>query len=244
MQVDVKLEPNAGLRGFATAVYPFDLASRDGKAIMTAKLNLASNPFRNRAFPWTVSSLIAVASIVGLLFIAQKTYQANKRADAEQREVAELRKETEDLNKRADAIKTALTSEQKRELKYAHGLVDRKRFSWSRLFSDLEGTLPGTVRISRIAVKGVGLENNRAVADLDLVVGSKTPTAVTDMIQQMESQGIFHAELVAENPKRGKGEIGSEYELNVHYVPRAGFATAPSDVKRPVDTAGEGGKLQ
>lgn len=211
---------------------------------MTAKLNLASNPFRNRAFPWTVSSLIAVASIVGLLFIAQKTYSINRQTDAEQREVAELRKQTEDLNKRAEAIKTALTPEQKRELKYAHGLVDRKRFSWSRLFSDLEGSLPGGVRISRIAVKGVGLENDRPVADLDLVVSSKDYKTVTDMIQDMQSQGVFSPVMVAQNPQRGKGETGSEYEMNVHYVPRSGFAIEPSQTKRPVDTAGEGGKPQ
>lgn len=211
---------------------------------MTAKLNLASNPFRNRAFPWTAASLIALASIVGLLFIAQKTYQANKQAETEQREVAELRKQTEDLNKRAEAIKTALTPEQKRELKYAHSLVDRKRFSWTRLFSDLESSLPGGVRITRISVKEVGLENDRPVADLDLVVASKASTTVTDMIQEMQSQGIFTAVMVAQNPQRGRGETGSEYEMNVHYVPRSGFAIEPSESKRPVDAAGEGGKRQ
>jgi hypothetical protein len=60
----------------------------------------------------------------------------------------------------------------------------------------------------------------------------------------MESQGVFRAELVAQNPQRGKGEVGSEYELNVHYVPRASFAINPSEPKRPVDTAGEGGKTR
>ena len=77
-------------------------------------------------------------------------------------------------------------------------------------------------------VKGVGMEGDRPTADLDLVVASKAPSNVTQMIQEMESQGIFRAELVAQNPQRGKGETGSEYELNVHYVPRAGFAIEPS----------------
>jgi len=75
-----------------------------------------------------------------------------------------------------------------------------------------------------------------------LVVASKTPSNVTQMIEDMESQGVFRAELVAQNPQRGRGEVGSEYELNVHYVPRPGFAIEPSASKRPVDTAGEGGK--
>ena len=232
------------LRRFATGVYPFPETSLEGKETMTAKLNLASNPFRNRAFPWTVSTLVAVASIVALLFIAQKTFQADAQTRAAQQDVAILRNETDTLNKRAKAIETALTPDQKRELKYAHGLVDRKRFSWSRLFADLESSLPGGIRVTRILVKEVRLQDDRPVADLDLVVASKAPSTVTQMIQEMESQGVFHAELVAQNPQRGKGETGSEYELNVHYVPRAGFAIEPSQTKRPVDTAGEGGKAR
>lgn len=230
------------LRAFATGVYPFLEGSFNDKAIMNAKLNLASNPFRNRAFPWTVTALIVVISIVALLIIAQKTFKANAQAQAVEREVAELRKETDTLNRRAKEVETALTPEQKRELKYAHALVDRKRFSWSRLFADLESTLPGGIRVTRILVKEVRMQGDRPVADLDLVVASKTPTSVTEMIQEMQSQGVFDAALVAQNPQRGRGETGSEYELNVHYVPRAGFAIEPSETKPPVDTAPLGGK--
>lgn len=211
---------------------------------MTAKLNLASNPFRNRALPWTVTALVTIASIVALLLIAQSTFRTNAKIQAAQRDVADLRKDNDTLIKRAKDIETALTPDQKRDLKYAHSLVDRKRFSWSRLFADLESSLPGGIRVTRISVKEIRVQDNRPVADLDLVVASKTPTTVTEMIQEMESQGVFQAELVAQNPQRGKAESGSEYELSVHYVPRAGFAIEPTGPKRPVDTAGEGGKVR
>ena len=208
---------------------------------MTAKLNLASNPFRNRALPWTVTALVAIASIAGLLFIAQNTFRTNAKIRETERDVESLRKDNDALKKHALAVATALTPDQKRDLKYAHGLVDRKKFSWARLFADLEASLPGGIRVTRISVKEVRMQDDRPAADLDLVVASKSPTTVTEMIQQMESEGIFQAELVSQNPQRGKGEAGSEYELNVHYVPRAGFAVEPSS-KRVVDTAGEGGK--
>jgi Tfp pilus assembly protein PilN len=211
---------------------------------MSARLNLASNPFRNRALPWTVTALVVVASIVALLFIAQATFQTNARILSTQHEVVELQKQSNTLAARAKAIETALTDQQKRELRYAHALVDRKEFSWSRLFADLEAALPGGVRVTRILVKEVTVQDDRPVADLDLIVASKTPATVTDMIQEMESEGVFHAELVSQNPQRGKGEVGSEYELSVHYAPRAGFAIEPSQGKRPVDTAGEGGKAR
>jgi len=206
---------------------------------MTAKLNLASNPFRNRVLPWTVTAVITVVSVVALILIARSSVVTNAQAQTTQRDVAELQKQADALNKRAEEIKTAMTPEQRRTLKSAHTLVDRKRFSWSRLFADLEGALPGTVRVARIVVKEVSAQDNRTVANLDLTVVSKNPATITQMIQDMERQGVFHAELKSQNLQRGKSDSGAEYEMNVYYEPRAGAPVEPNE-KRPVDTAAEG----
>jgi Tfp pilus assembly protein PilN len=210
---------------------------------VSTKLNLSSSPFRNRVLPWTVTGVVALASILALLFIAQATFQTNKQAEAAEGEVAALRKEMVALNQKAKEIESTLTPEQKRTLKSAHTLVDRKRFSWSRLFTDLEAALPGSVRVARIMVKEVGADGDRAVADLDLVVVSKSPTTITQMIKDMASEGVFRAELISQSLQRGRGETGEEYEMLVHYVPRAGAPIeAANRNERPVDTAGEGSK--
>src|SRR5438874_1928767 len=120
---------------------------------MTSKLNLASNPFRNRALPWTVTTVITVVSIVFLLLIAKSTVQTNAQVQSTQQDIASLQKQSDELNKHAEAIKAALTPEQQRTLKSAHLLVDRKRFSWSRLFGDLEAIMPGNVRVWQVAVR-------------------------------------------------------------------------------------------
>jgi Tfp pilus assembly protein PilN len=206
------------------------------------RLNLASQPFRNRALPWTVTTVISIASIVALILIVRATVQTNAAAQAVQRDVTELQKQTQALARRTEEVKGALTPEQVRTLRSAHVLVDRKHFSWSRLFADLEAVLPGTVRVSRITVKDVTAQGDRTEADLDLVVASKSPTTITEMIAQMEREGVFRAELVSQNAQRGKGESGAEYEMSVHYVPRSGAPVEPSEqTKRPVDTATGGG---
>jgi len=210
---------------------------------MSTRLNLASKPFRNRVLPWTVTALVAISSITALLYIAQSTFKMYGSISGTQKDVTQLRTELDSLLRKQKAVEIALTADQKRELKYAHGLVDRKGFSWSRLFTDLESSLPGEIRVTKIAVKGVGVQDGRPAADLDLVVASKSASTVTQMIENMESQGMFRAELVSENPQRGKGESSSEYDLNVHYVPRNGYAIEPA-AKRTVDTAAVGGKTQ
>jgi Tfp pilus assembly protein PilN len=207
------------------------------------KLNLATNPFRNRALPWTVTAIITVFSVIALIFIVKWTSDTNRKVMAASRDVADLRAKTNAMNKRAEEIKVALTPEQKLSLISTHTLVNRKQFSWSRLFADLEHALPGTVRVSRIAVKEIRTQDNRPVANLELVVVSKNPATVTQMIEEMERQGVFHAELVSMNLQRGRESGGQEFEMNVNYTPRSGAPVEPN-ANRPVDTANEGAKTR
>jgi Tfp pilus assembly protein PilN len=208
---------------------------------VVTKLNLSSNPFRNRALPWTVTAIITVFSVIALVLIAKWTFQTNAQAQVVAADVAKLRKQTDDLNKQADEIRKALTPEQQRDLTSTRTLVDRKKFSWSRLFADLEAALPRDVRVQRIAVKEVRSDGDRTVANLELIVASKSSTIVTEMIQNMEREGIFHAELTSQNLQRGRDEGGAEYEMNVYYSPRAGAPITPTErATRAVDTATQG----
>jgi Tfp pilus assembly protein PilN len=188
--------------------------------------------------PWTVSIIIAAVSILALIVIVQKAVESDAQAQAVQKDVSTLQSESNALKKQIDELKGALTAGQVRTLKSAHALIDRKRFSWSLLFAHLEESLPGSVRVSRIAVKEVKTEGDSTVADLDLTVASKSPETITEMISEMDRLGVFRAELISQNPQHGRGETGSEYELNVHYTPPAGVPVTPSERRdRPVDTA-------
>ncbi len=131
-------------------------------------LNLSSEPFRNRALPWSVAISVTIISFVALVFIAKWTMQTNAQTQIAERDVTQLRKQTTELSDKIGQIKNTLSPEDQKMLKSAHTLVDRKRFSWARLFEDLEGALPGAVRVQRIAVKGVAMEGDRTVADLEL----------------------------------------------------------------------------
>ncbi len=193
---------------------------------MPTKLNLATKPFSNRSLPWVVTAVVMAVSILSLFFILRSARQTNAQADAIQVEINTLNSQEHALRQKAEAVRSSLTPEQLQALTAAHTLVDRKQFSWSRLFVDLEAALPGVVRVKRIAVRGVATRGDETFAELELTVVAKTPTIVTDMIAQMDHEGIFHAELRSQTLQRGRGETGAEYELAVNYKPRAG---APID---------------
>lgn len=211
---------------------------------MTTKLNLASKPFTNRALPWIVSAAIIFVSLVSLVFILRATNRANTQASAVQKDINELGQQELALRKQAEAVRQSLTTEQKQTLAAAHALVDRKQFSWSRLFADLESSLPGSVRVKRIAVRGVSTQGSQTLAELELAVVAKSPNVVTDMIAGMDRGGVFRAELRSQNLQRGRGEAGSEYELFVIYMPRSGAPTATSPIASVAPDKGDVGGNQ
>lgn len=197
---------------------------------MSASLNLASQPFRNRALPWTIAGVITVASLLVLLLLISKSSETNARAAEVEREVDVERQQIKALEQRVEEIKQALTPEQLQTLQAAQTLLDRKRFSWARLFADLEAALPGSVRVKRISVRDVGVHSDRMVADLELVVVSKNPADVTAMILEMDRVGIFRSELVEQNLQKDRNETGTESTLHVIYQPRGSVpTTATSD---------------
>lgn len=167
-----------------------------------------------------------------MVFVARSTATANSKAEVVQREIGTLNQEEQALLKKNEEVQRSFTAEQLQSLKSAHELANRKRFSWSRLFADLEAVLPGGVRVTRISVRQLGTEGGRTVADLELAVVAKSYSTVDEMISTMDQQGIFRAELRNQNLQKGKGEGGTEYDLMLHYTPKAGYTNTPAQPAR------------
>lgn len=186
---------------------------------MSARLNLASQPFRNRTLPWTIAGIITLASIAAFIFIVIKGDEMNRQAMVVERDVNVLSQQLKEYDKKVSELRQALTPEQRRLHDAAHTLVDRKHFSWSRLFADLESAMTNNVRVSRINVRDVEARGGQMVADLELSVIGKDPAEVTGMMSKMNSTGIFRADLVSQQPSKGRSE-GTEWVLAVRYTQR------------------------
>jgi Tfp pilus assembly protein PilN len=202
---------------------------------VSAKLNLASRPFRNRTLPWLITAIIMFASLLGLLYIFNASSKARSDALRASSDLEKLHQEEAALIQKKEEINRALAPEQRLLLDAAHTLVDRKRFSWSRLFADLEAALPGNVRVTRINVKDVYWRGGQSSALLEVTVMSKaTGDDVTNMIAEMGRGGVFEAEPMAQNLQKGSNSSGMEWILHVVYKPRAG---APINSEQPQSVA-------
>ena len=205
-------------RQAATAREPAPL--RKAKEVIS-RLNLSSDPFRNRTLPWTVAALVSAVSLVALVLTLAQYREVRAQADLSEQQVAVMRNDRKELDRQAEEIRQTIPEDQRKALEAAHALVSRKGFSWSQLFSDLEEFLPTSVRVARINVREVTQVGGQTRTDLDLTVVGRTPTDVTGMISEMNRAGTFSAVPLAENQKSGKGESGYEWMLRVSYVQRA-----------------------
>lgn len=192
---------------------------------MNSSLNLASKPFSNRVLPWALTAIVLFVSVIGLIIVVRLTTVANRQAASIQVENNALKQQEKTLLDAANAVKEEMTGEQQKAVPAAHKLIDRKKFSWSRLLADFESALPSNVRVSRIAVRDVMTQADSTIATLDLAVFTKDPATISQMIADMHKQGIFQLVLRSQNLAKGRGEQGTEYEFDVLYRARAGYAS-------------------
>ena len=207
---------------------------------MNNSLNLASKPFNNRILPWALTAFILFVSLIGLVLVVRLTTQANSEARAAELEINGLRQREQALLEAAKKVENSFTPDQRQALPAAHALVDRKGFSWSRLLADLESSLPGNVRVSRIAVREVARQGSQTIAQLDLAVFAKDSSTISEMISAMHQEGVFQMELRNQNLQKGRGEIGTEYEFNVIYRSRSAYA---ADSVAEVDEGRKAGEV-
>jgi Tfp pilus assembly protein PilN len=194
------------------------------------KLNLASQPFRNRTLPYLVSLLLLALAVGGaVLSFASWRYAALQNEIAKS-DIQQMNTDLQALKGKGELVQQQLTPEQQSLLIAAHKLVANKSFGWSRLFADLESLLPGSVSVSRIGVQNVFNDGDKTKAELEFAVLSRDYPSVMTMIENMNNSGIFQAELRGQDLQKTESITYTVYTLRLIYSPRTSYSAAPSDV--------------
>lgn len=186
---------------------------------MINRLNLASRPFRNSTIPWLLSAAILLVSGISFVFLFAQWQRTKEEAQLVNTSSQEIENDLKAYQEKEQQVRQQLTPDQQQLLLAAHKLVLKKQFSWSRLFSDLENVLPGGVSVSAINVEDVVLRNNQTEAELQFSVLSRSYQSVVGMIDNMNSSGIFRAELRGQDLQRSESGDYSEYTLHLVYSP-------------------------
>jgi Tfp pilus assembly protein PilN len=196
------------------------------------KLNLASQPFRNRTLPYVLALVMLAGAVAGALLCFSSLRETAVQTEIDKNQIEQMSAEVKRLKGEGEKVQQQLSPEQRTLLVAAHKLVANKTFGWSRLFADLEQVLPSGVSASRISVANIYKENERIKAELEFSVLSRDYQSVMTMIENMNSSGVFQAELRGQDLQKSEQFTFTEYTLRLIYTPGYGYSAAP-----PTDVA-------
>lgn len=208
---------------------------------MITKLNLATRPFRNRTLPYLIALVLLIVALGGASWSLASWSNLKMLNEVTKSEIYEINVKLTELKGKGDQVRQELAPGQRQLLVGAHKLVASKSFGWSRLFSDIEGVLPGNVSASRIAVENVFQERGNIKAELLFSVLSRDYASVDQLITRMNNSGVFKAELRSQDLQQTERSVYTEFTLNVVYTPNSGY-TVPTPT--PVDLVSNQGGNQ
>jgi hypothetical protein len=171
-------------------------------------INLATRPFRNDrllALLFTLAAVATVAITVAHAVVAVRLAKGGARHEQVRRveqEVAQLREEaSRSRAAQPDAATLARWSLMK-------DLVDRRMFSWTRLFEQLETTLPWQVRLISLTPKV-----SRGDVSIGMTAAANPPGVGLELIDTLESRGPFAEVYPISTTQLDNGEASYVYEL-------------------------------
>lgn len=167
---------------------------------MKLHLNLATRPQANhRAFVATAALIgtLGVLALAVLSHAAYSSWRANRelRADTARWESA-IRADQQ----RQRALEAAFHDRSAQQIldrsAFLNSLIDERSFPWTKIFMDLEQTLPSSVRVVSISP---AIVDGRV--ELTLQVGATSDEAKVEFLQAIEKSKVFSG-MVVKNDHR------------------------------------------
>ena len=178
---------------------------------MHVGLNLATKPLvSHRRFFLAAGVVGAVASLL-LLYLAYQFFSL-RQADANFRaKLGSLDQQMERLQLQRDDLQRFFAKEENQHLqdraKFIGAVIEARSFNWTKMFMDLEHTLPPGVHVVKIEPK---LDNGSATVKFE-VAGSSEESKVKLLRAFEDSRSFTHVELTQEGlPRQGGNNQSSD----------------------------------
>ncbi|MCU1261576.1 MAG: hypothetical protein JWO80_4461 [Bryobacterales bacterium] len=185
---------------------------------MRIGINLASEPFR-RDRPMLVATGAAAAvltltllAFIWLAFLDRGAVSRDRQLLA--RLARDLQRLTAERAKYDREIRKPENSEVLDQSVMINALLVRKGISWTKMFADLEKTLPPNVRITQI----VPQVNASDHVTLDMTVAADSPEPLVVFIQKLEASDVFGSASVPVSQAPSQTDPFYRYRLTVTYA--------------------------
>jgi type IV pilus assembly protein PilN len=187
---------------------------------MRLDINLATRPYEDAREFWARWGLGVGLLAVLTLFLLGLAVSDWTKAGRDRQDIARLQQQIAERDReRAQAqafLDLAANRSTRDQSQFLNGLIQRKSFSWTRVFEDLEQVMPSNLHV--VSLRPELNEQNQM--QLEMKVACDTRAAAVELVHRMEGSKHFQgAQLVQE----GSAEAGSGVAALVVaiYVPDA-----------------------
>ena len=157
---------------------------------MKLRLNVATAPQENNRPFVAGATIVGVFALLALLLLARAAY-ASRRANVELRQqTAQLEQQIQADEIRQQELEAYFNRPDVKQIRdraeFLNSLIGERAFPWTKIFMDLETTLPPGVRVVSITPK---LVNGRA--DVSMVVGAANDESKLKFLEAVEKSPNF-----------------------------------------------------
>jgi type IV pilus assembly protein PilN len=187
---------------------------------MRLDINLATRPYEDAREFWTRwglgVGLLGVLTLV-LLGLAVRGWT---NAGKDRHNIAQLQEQITERDHERGKAQAFLDLNANRSTRdqsqFLNGLIQRKAFSWTRVFEDLERVMPPNLHV--VSLRPELNEQNQM--QLEMRVAGDTRAAAVELVHRMEGSRHFQgAQLVSEGLSGGEGGSGVVASVISIYVP-------------------------
>ena len=189
---------------------------------MRIDINLASQPYQDAKRFWSYwGTGIALLGLVTCLLLFF-TVTGFIRAGQDRKQMAELNSKITAYDQERSQSEAILNQPQNRTMReqsrFLNDLFQRKGFSWTRVFEDLERVMPAHLHVASIHPNAV-TDNN---AEIKFTVGGASRDQALDLIKKMEGSKCFkdtkiEAEKFATEQQQREDPV--QFDIVTSYVP-------------------------
>jgi type IV pilus assembly protein PilN len=184
---------------------------------MRLDINLATRPYEDAREFWMrwglVVGVLGALTLALLVFAVRGWTEAGRDRHEIARLQAEIAKRDQERSQAQSYLDQAVNRSTRDQSQFLNGLIQRKAFSWTRVFEDLERVMPSDLHVASLRPE----MNEQGQMQLDMKVIGDNRSGVVELVHRMEGSKHFQqAQLVDESQEADHGIVASVISI---YVP-------------------------
>ena len=186
---------------------------------MRLDLNLATRPYEDaREFwlRWGIGvGVLGLLTLILLGFAIRGWIDAGRDRHTIAQLQAQIAQRDSERKNAQGFLEMAANRSTRDQSQFLNGLIQRKEFSWTRVFEDLERVMPNNLHA--VSLKPELNEQNQL--ELELKVVADTRAAAVDLVHRMESSKHFQGSQLVQETKAGNNANAVIATVSAIYVP-------------------------